>query len=95
MLILSLIRLKEEKIQSPRNDILFAVRQYFQCSKLCSIFTFLENRPGTCRRSLCECDKKLAEDLAGVEYNWVPLYHKNWGGFDKDTYCVAEQTRLG
>ena len=28
---------------------------------------FLADKPNTCSRSLCECDKKLAEDLSKLE----------------------------
>lgn len=52
-----------------------------------SRYLVCKNTPGTCRRSLCECDKRLAEELAANEWFWVPMNHKNWGGFDKQESC--------
>ena len=41
----------------------------------------------SCSRSLCECDKKLAEDLRAEFYEWT-LKNKQSEGFDKDSVCV-------
>merc|ERR1711881_708233 len=35
-----------------------------------------------CRRSICECDKKLAEDLRENFGFWVQGHHQTQGGFD-------------
>lgn len=52
-----------------------------------SKYVVCKNKPGTCRRALCECDKRLAENLSEAEWYWSPMYHKNWGGFDKERMC--------
>ena len=41
----------------------------------------------SCSRALCECDKKLAEDLRAEFYEWTHN-NKQSEGFDKDTVCV-------
>jgi len=53
-------------------------------------YVVCKNKPGTCRRALCECDKRLTEQLSESEWYWVPLYHKNWGGFDKKQWCSKD-----
>jgi len=45
------------------------------------------NEIGSCKRSLCECDKALAYDLADVENDWNILHHQRWGQFDQDMNC--------
>lgn len=42
---------------------------------------------GTCGRSLCECDKQLAETIAGLEFEWETDYHAKWGNFDRPEVC--------
>ena len=47
------------------------------------------NRRGTCRRNICECDKKLAEQLGKYESEWDESLHRNRGKFWKNvTLCV-------
>ena len=58
-------------------------------------FSISENKPGTCRRSLCECDKKLSEDLSEAQWHWQPIYHKNWGGFDNQAFCRSDANDSG
>jgi|ERR1711990_4261 len=46
------------------------------------------NPEGSCKRNICECDRKLAYDLREAEFNWNILHHQRWGGFAKDN-CLA------
>lgn len=46
------------------------------------------NEPGSCKRSICECDKALAYDLADAETAWNILHHERWGMFDQDLNCL-------
>ena len=39
------------------------------------------NRPGTCARNICECDKKLAEQLSKYESEWDESLHEFKGEF--------------
>lgn len=45
------------------------------------------NAEGSCKRAICECDKKLAEELSGLEFKWNIVNHQRWGGFNKDNQC--------
>merc|ERR1719277_1427325 len=45
------------------------------------------NRRGTCRRNICECDKRLAEQLGKYESEWNESLHKNRGGFVREENC--------
>jgi len=45
------------------------------------------NKPGSCRRSICECDKALAKSLAKQEETWNEALHELKGGFDRDQHC--------
>lgn len=45
------------------------------------------NEPGTCKRAICECDKRLALELQEKEFEWNILHHQRWGGFMRDTEC--------
>lgn len=49
------------------------------------------NDLGTCKRSICECDKRLAEELRDEEFTWNILHHERWGGFDKESECRRGQ----
>lgn len=51
------------------------------------------NKPGTCRRNHCECDKHLAEQLSEYEMSWQPEYSLAFGGFDRATACPAADKR--
>jgi hypothetical protein len=51
------------------------------------------NKPGTCRRNHCECDKKLAEDLAEFEMVWNPTLSLQMGGFDRTAECPSGEKR--
>lgn len=54
------------------------------------------NELGSCKRSLCECDKALAYDLADMESEWNILHHQRWGQFDQQLNCkVHTATRDG
>ncbi|CBY12908.1 unnamed protein product [Oikopleura dioica] len=46
------------------------------------------NRPGSCRRSICECDLQLARALSKYESEWDESLHSFKGGFDRDAKCV-------
>jgi len=49
------------------------------------------NEEGSCKRSLCECDKTLAYDLADAENEWNILHHARWGQFDSALNCARHQ----
>lgn len=47
---------------------------------------------GSCPRSLCECDKKMASGLASLESEWEEGYHSKWSknlevAFDRESTC--------
>lgn len=46
-----------------------------------------------CRRAICECDKKLAEDLRELEPQYDESKNQKLGGFDPDTECAYEKGR--
>lgn len=50
---------------------------------------------GSCRRSICECDKKLAEDLREYFSEWNIKNHQEQGAFDSATKCVVEGCKNG
>lgn len=52
------------------------------------------NEPGSCKRSICECDKKLAMDLRELEFTWNIYHHQKWGGFDKSE-CKIQTRKAG
>lgn len=45
------------------------------------------NGKGGCKRSICECDKKLAEDLREHFDQWNVKNHAEQGGFDWEGTC--------
>lgn len=51
------------------------------------------NKEGSCRRNHCECDKRLAEQLAEYEMAWNPQYSLAFGGFDRSKSCPAVDKR--
>ena len=53
---------------------------------------FLVDEEGSCPRSLCECDKKMASGLASLESEWEEGYHSKWSknlevAFDRESTC--------
>jgi hypothetical protein len=50
---------------------------------------------GSCRRSICECDKKLSEDLRTYFHEWTMDNHQEQGTFDSATACVVEGCKNG
>jgi hypothetical protein len=50
---------------------------------------------GSCRRSICECDKKLSEDLREHFSEWHVGHHQEQGSFDSATACVIEGCKNG
>jgi len=56
------------------------------------------NKPGSkgsCKRSICECDKKLSEDLREHFSEWYEGHHQEQGTFDSATQCVIEGCHNG
>lgn len=49
------------------------------------------NNEGSCKRSICECDKALAYDLSDAEGEWNILHHARWGQFDSSLNCERHQ----
>ena len=37
------------------------------------------NKPGSCRRNICECDKRLSLEFAKYEDQWNESFHSNRG----------------
>ncbi|CAG5102133.1 Oidioi.mRNA.OKI2018_I69.chr1.g157.t1.cds [Oikopleura dioica] len=51
-----------------------------------------QNRPGSCRRNTCECDKALAMGLdpaSSSDDGWNSAHHAFYGGFDSRTKCLG------
>ena len=46
------------------------------------------NEKSSCRRSICECDKKLAEDLREHFHVWTHENHQIQGSFDPVAQCL-------
>jgi len=44
----------------------------------------------SCRRSICECDKKLAEDLREHFHVWTHENHQMQGSFNPPTQCLKQ-----
>lgn len=50
-----------------------------------------ENPVGSCRRSICECDKRLALSFAKYEDEWDVANHQVKGGFNREDQCFRPQ----
>jgi hypothetical protein len=50
---------------------------------------------GSCRRSICECDKKLSEDLREHFQEWYLGHHQEQGTFDSGASCIVEGCKNG
>ena len=46
----------------------------------------------SCRRAICECDKKLAEDLREYFHIWTHENHQMQGDFDPPSQCQKQPT---
>jgi hypothetical protein len=56
------------------------------------------NIPNTCRRRICECDKRFAEQLPGAasaSEGWQEAHHAHFGGFDSRVSCMARMMGHG
>jgi hypothetical protein len=51
------------------------------------------NARGSCKRSMCECDRNLANSLAEFEKTWNILLHQKWGRFDVQRDCEDQQPK--
>jgi hypothetical protein len=49
----------------------------------------------SCKRSICECDKKLSEDLREHFHEWYEGHHQEVGGFDAGANCLVEGCKNG
>jgi len=49
-----------------------------------------KNEKFSCRRAMCECDKRLAEDLRTHFDKWTVNNHKIQGNFDSDAECIKQ-----
>lgn len=52
---------------------------------------FCDDPENTCAWAICNCDKKLSEDLAGNERVWNLHHHQKWGDFNRDDACFPER----
>lgn len=50
------------------------------------------DKPGRCRRNICECDRAFAYAIAAEEANWDRALLKK-KGFDRDNECTASGAR--
>lgn len=50
-------------------------------------FAVCTNKPGSCRRNICECDKALAENLGKHQKKWNESLHTVKGGFKREENC--------
>lgn len=50
-----------------------------------------KGKRGSCKRSVCECDKKLAEDLRTHYSEWFVGHHQEQGTFDSSAACIADK----
>lgn len=50
---------------------------------------------GSCARSLCECDRNLASNLADQQNEWEESLHAKWGNFDRENICRIKSSRQG
>jgi len=51
-----------------------------------------KDKPGSCKRNICECDKKLAEQLGFHETEWDESKHAVRGGFKREEQCIKKKT---
>jgi len=49
----------------------------------------------SCKRSICECDKKLSEDLREHFYEYYEGHHQEQGSFDAGANCLVEGCASG
>jgi len=49
----------------------------------------------SCRRSICECDKRLSEDLREHFSEWYEGHHQEQGDFDAGANCLVEGCKNG
>jgi len=54
-----------------------------------------QDRPGYCKRSLCECDAQFARDLYAQRKNYNRDNHHRYGSIDTDQACKANSYRGG
>lgn len=50
---------------------------------------------GSCRRSVCECDKRLSEELREHFAEWSVNNHQEQGTFDAASMCIVEGCKNG
>jgi hypothetical protein len=55
---------------------------------------FCDDPEDTCAWAICNCDKKLAEDLRGNERVWNLHHHQKWGDFNRDDACFPTRDRF-
>lgn len=55
---------------------------------------FCDDPEDTCAWAICNCDKKLAEDLRGNERVWNLHHHQKWGDFNRDDACFPTKDRF-
>jgi len=49
----------------------------------------------SCKRSICECDKKLSEDLREHFHEWYEGHHQEQGAFDAGANCLVDGCKNG
>lgn len=49
------------------------------------------DKAGSCKRNICECDKKLAEQLSFHESEWDETKHAVRGGFKREEQCIKKK----
>jgi len=53
-----------------------------------------DDEENTCARTICMCDKKLAENLKKHEKVWNLHNHQKWGEFKRDFECFPQNTHF-
>ncbi|CAG5088438.1 Oidioi.mRNA.OKI2018_I69.PAR.g11842.t1.cds [Oikopleura dioica] len=49
----------------------------------------------SCAKSLCECDRNLATNLAELQYEWEESLHAKWGHFQRENICRIKSSKQG
>jgi hypothetical protein len=53
-----------------------------------------DDEAGSCERTICDCDKRLAEDLRENERVWDLHNHQKWGEFNREFKCFQTEERF-
>lgn len=57
-------------------------------------FVSCDDPEDSCAWAICQCDKKLAEDLRYHERQWNLHHHQKWGDFNRDDACYPNKEKF-